>query len=441
MAIIMPFRGTRYDKAQVGDLDRVVTLPYDRITEELQDEYYAKSEYNICRVIKGREYPGDTPQSNVYTRSGATWREWIALGVVREDAHPALYVYHQVFSAEGAERTRRGLCAMVELMDYSSGAVKPHERTLDAPKEDRFRLFLTTDTHFGQIFQLYPDDYNEVMGMLGSEIQRPPDIEARIDEEGRVIHRMWAVADQAAFQVVSRTMQDKPLFIADGHHRYETALRYRDHRLSEYTGGADGHSPYYAMMTMVGMSDPGLVVLPTHRVLFGLPHFDVDRLVAELARYFTVKPCATRAEIQSQMHAARADAGRNVYGLYSGGRFWFFELRDRDILAKLAPERSAAWRSLDVAVLHEVVLEHLLGIDKAAQAAKTNLSYDRLAEVAMARVDQGTHQAAVFMNPTKLEQIRDVAGKGEVMPQKSTDFYPKLIDGLVACRVDLGRQR
>jgi uncharacterized protein (DUF1015 family) len=441
MATIMPFRGTRFNPAVAGALDSLITLPYDRINQALQDEYYAKSEHNICRVIKGREFPGDTPEDNVYTRAGATWRQWITEGAVREDAQPALYVYHQTFTAEGREHTRRGLCAMIELQDYSSGAVKPHERTLDAPKQDRFKLFMTTDTHFGQIFQLYPDDANEVQALLAAQCERPADVDAVIDEEGQVRHRMWAITDPAVIKAVQAKMDSRLLFIADGHHRYETALNYRNHRLAEYTGGPDGHNPRYAMMTLVGMSDPGLVVLPTHRVLFGLPDFDVARLVAGLERYFTVKPGLTREQLFGVMDAARADAGRNAFGLYCGGKYWFFELSDKHIMEKLAPERSAAWRSLDVAVLHEVVLEHLLGIDKPAQAAKTNLSYDRLAEMSIGRVDKGTHQAVLFMNPTKLNQIREVAGKGEVMPQKSTDFYPKLIDGMVACQVDLGQKK
>jgi len=441
MANIMPFRGTRFDQSVAGELDQLITLPYDRINKPLQDEYYARSEYNICRVIKGREFSADTDQENVYTRSGATWHEWIARGVVKPDAEPALYVYYQTFTAEGREHTRRGLCAMVELQDYSTGAVKPHERTLDAPKEDRFRLFMTTDTHFGQIFQLYPDDNNEIAGLLARDTERPADIDAVIDEEGDVRHRMWAVDDPRTVEAVREMMQANLLFIADGHHRYETALRYRDFRLKEYVGGEGGHNPRFAMMTLVGMSDPGLVVLPTHRVLFDLPDFSADKLVHDLARYFAVKSENTYEQLRAQMDAARADYERNVYGLYSGGRFWLFELRERGIMDQLAAEHSAAWRSLDVAVLHEVVLEHLLGIDKAAQAAKTNLSYDRLAGMSIGRVDKGTHQAAIFMNPTKLAQIREVAGKGEVMPQKSTDFYPKLIDGMVTCQVDLGAKR
>jgi uncharacterized protein (DUF1015 family) len=441
MATILPFRGTRFDTTRAGQLDDLITLPYDRINQALQDEYYAKSEYNICRVIKGREFPADSPADNVYTRSGAAWKQWIAAGIVREDALPGFYVYHQTFIAEGREHTRRGLCAMVELQDYSTGAVKPHERTLDAPKEDRFRLFMTTDTHFGQIFQLYPDDTNEVAELLAAQCARPADIDAVIEEEGQVRHQIWAVTDPQTVKAVHDAMHERLLFIADGHHRYETALRYRDYRLSEYTGGPDGHNPRYAMMTMVGMSDPGLVVLPTHRVLFGLSDFNVEQLVTGLGRYFSVKPGLTQEQLFAEMHAARADASRNAFGLYAGGRFWYFELANKEIMAKLAPERSAAWRSLDVAVLHEVVLEHLLGIDKPAQAAKTNLSYDRLAEVSIERVDKGTHQAVLFMNPTKLSQIREVAGKGEVMPQKSTDFYPKLIDGMVTCQVDLGEKR
>lgn len=441
MANIMPFEGSRFDTTVAGDLDLLVTLPYDRINQVLQDEYYARSEYNICRVIKGREFKDDSETENVYTRSGATWREWIACGVIKQDAAPALYVYYQTFTAEGRQHTRRGLCAMVELQDYASGGVKPHERTLDAPKEDRFRLFMTTDTHFGQIFQLYPDDSNAVAELLGRYTEKPADIDAVIDEEGDVRHQMWAVTDPQVVESVRELLHDKLLFIADGHHRYETALRYRDHRLAEYQGGKGGRHPRFAMMTLVGMSDPGLLVLPTHRVLFGLADFSIEKLLSGLEAYFNVKGGLSFEQMLAEMNAARSDASRNAYGLYCGGKFWFFELKDRGIMARLAPERSEAWRTLDVAVLHEVVLEHLLGISKEAQAAKTNLSYDRLAEVSIARVDKGTHQAVLFMNPTKLQQIREVAGKGEVMPQKSTDFYPKLIDGMVTCQVDLGAHR
>ncbi len=230
MAKIMPFRGTRYSPDRVGDLSRAVTLPYDRITPELQARYYALSDYNICRVIKGKTQDGDNG-ANVYTRAGEYWRQWIADGIVAEDTQPAIYAYYQVFAVDGTEYTRRGMCAMVELQDYGEGGVKPHERTLDAPKQDRFKLLTHTDAHFGQVFQLYPDDDNAVAGILAPFCEDEPDIDVEVAEEPSVRHRLWAVTDPEAIAAVQAAMADKLLFIADGHHRYETALNYRNHQV------------------------------------------------------------------------------------------------------------------------------------------------------------------------------------------------------------------
>lgn len=438
MANIAPFRGTRYSADAVGDPSLVVTLPYDRITPELQDRYYRLSDYSICRVIKGKEEAGDGDAANMYTRAAEYWKQYVAEGIVVEDQRPALYAYYQVFDLGGQQYTRRGLCAMVELQDYDQGGVKPHERTLDAPKQDRFKLLTQTDTHFGQIFQLYPDDINQVAGLLAPHCQGTPDVDVEVAEEPGVRHRLWAVTDPAVIAAVQQALSDKLLFIADGHHRYETALNYRNHRLAEYKGGPDGHSPKYAMMTLVGMSDPGLVVLPTHRVLHSLDTFNIGQLTAALFEHFKVDVGLEREEMEKRMNEARQDPARHTFGLYAGGKYTLLELTDEEVMAELAPDHTSEWRNLDVAILHEVILEKILGIDKAAQAAKTNLNYERHAQVAIDRVDRGTHQCVLFMNPTRMEQIRDVAGKGEVMPQKSTDFYPKLITGAVACQVDLG---
>ena len=310
MARIAPFRGTRYSAGQVGDLSNAVTLPYDRITPELQDRYYLLSDYNICRVIKGRAEAGDDDASNVYTRAGTYWDDWVSRGIVVEDQQPALYAYYQVFTVDGRQYTRRGMCAMVELEDYETGGVKPHERTLDAPKQDRFQLLTHTDTHFGQIFQLYPDDTNEVAELLAQHCQGAPDIDVEVAEEPGVRHRLWAVTDEAAIAAVQQAMSDRLLFIADGHHRYETALNYRNHRLKEYEGGPDGHSPRYAMMTLVGMSDPGLLVLPTHRVLHSLEAFNIGQLTAALFEHFHVDIGLDREEMERRLGAARQDPAR-----------------------------------------------------------------------------------------------------------------------------------
>ena len=441
MARVFPFRGTHYNTSRVGNLTGVTTLPYDRVTPALQEKYYRASEYNIVRITKGREFPDDSEGNNVYTRAGATLRQWLAEGILVEDERPAIYVYHQRFAAPaGREYVRKGMTVLVELEDYASGKVKPHERTLSAPKEDRLKLLLHTDTHFGQIFQLYPDDSNIVMGILDSHTQRPPDLQA-FNEEEQATHMMWAVTDSYTISSVQREMEERLLFIADGHHRYETAINYRNIRLQEYLGGASTQNPRNAMMTLVSMSDPGLVVLPTHRVVFGVDGFKLEVLLARLREFFTVEERGSKEDTLRSLELVAPNPREHAYGLYHGGKYWFFTLKDREIMERLAPDHSATWRQLDVAILHEVVLEHILGITKEAQAAKANLSYERLAEVAVQRVDSGTHQFAVFMNPTKLSQIREVAGGGEVMPQKSTDFYPKLITGLVCARVDLGAKK
>jgi uncharacterized protein (DUF1015 family) len=439
MAHIMPFRGTRFTQ-RAGALDDLVTLPYDRIEHGLQDEYYNRSEYNICRVIKGREFETDTPDDNVYTRSAAAWRDWLHSGIVAEDDEAAIYAYYQTFDVGGVEFTRRGFIAMVELQDYSSGGVKPHERTLEGPKADRLNLLKATHTHFGQIFQLYRDDDNTVADLLADYTAAQPLAEAGIPEQTRVTHRIWPVTDPTAISQLQEAMEGRPLFIADGHHRYETALNYRNYMLQDYTGTITGHDPRYAMMTMVGMSDPGLVVLPTHRVVHDVANFDIQRMLAGLGAWFSMQELQSFEQVEQHLAVAKSEH-HNGYGLYWGGKFWYFELKDKTIMEQLCPDQGKAWRSLDVAVLHELVFERVLGISKEAQAAKANISYERVARQALEDVDDGTHQAVVFMNPTKLDQIRRVAGRGEVMPQKSTDFYPKLMTGLVSCQVDPGKKK
>ncbi|MCD6282735.1 DUF1015 domain-containing protein [bacterium] len=441
MARIFPFKGTHFNKGKVGNFTQVTTLPYDRVTPELQEKYYSASDYNIVRIIKGREFPDDTPDNNIYTRAGETLKQWLESRVLVEDPEPAIYVYHQEFTApDGQAYVRKGMTVLVELEDYSSGKVKPHERTLSAPKEDRFKLLTHTDTHFGQIFQLYPDDENRVMALLDPHTERPPDMMAHNEEED-VVHKMWAVSAPDVIAAVQREMKDRLLFIADGHHRYETAINYRDYRLREYVGGKSTQNPRNAMVTMVSMSDKGLVVLPTHRVLHSLTAFDLQDFLRRLGEFFAVEERPDKDATLAALSNLAENPNAHVFGLYHKGKFWFLQLKDADVMTKLAPDHSAAWRSLDVAILHEVVLEHILGITKEAQAAKTNLNYERHPDIAIARVDKGTHQFVLLMNPTKLAQIREVAGGGEVMPQKSTDFFPKLITGLVCARVDLGERK
>ncbi len=332
MAKVFPFRGTRYNTAKAGDLSGVTTLPYDRVTPELQERYYNASDYNIVRIIKGREFPDDSPGSNVYTRAGERLRQWLSDGVLVEDAQPAIYAYHQEFTAPGGQNyVRKGVTVLVELEDYASGKVKPHERTLSAPKEDRLKLLLHTDTHFGQVFQLFPDDENAVMKLLDPQTRRPPDMLAHNEEED-VTHKMWAVTDAETIAAVQCAMAERLLFIADGHHRYETAINYRNLRLNEYVGGASTQNPRNAMVTLVGMSDPGLVVLATHRVLHSIPDFAIQSFLQRLEEYFFIEERPHKDAMLAALAEAADDAAAHAYGLYHGGKFWFLRLKPGDLL-------------------------------------------------------------------------------------------------------------
>lgn len=438
MATIMPFRATRFNLAKAGEINNLISMPYDRIKHELQDTYYSRSDYNICRVIKAKA-DGPDPEV-VYSGAADTWRRWISAGIVKQDDEPAIYAYYQTFTVDGEEFTRRGMCVLVELEDYTSGKVKAHEKTLEGPKADRLKLLKATHTHFGQIFQLYPDDTNEVADLIESQCKGEPQFDAQIPEED-ARHRVWAVTDPAVIKQVQELMDDKLLFIADGHHRYETALNYRNWVKESHNIPEGGHSPKYAMMTLVGMSDPGLVVLPTLRILHDIPTWDLDSFLDNLRQHFLLSEEESIDTMQAKLDDAASDKKRNAFGLYAGGKHWYFELKDREIMQKLAPEHTNDWRSLDVAVLHEVVIEKILGISKEAQAAKTNISYERDRARGKSMVDDGSHHCLIYMNPTLLSQIRNVAGEGEVMPQKSTDFFPKLLSGLCTCQVDLGEKK
>jgi uncharacterized protein (DUF1015 family) len=436
MATIMPFRALRYDTAKAGtELKNLISMPYDRIKHELQDVYYSRSNYNICRVIKNK--PESPEPDSIYPLAADNWRKWVSAGIVKQDNDPAIYAYYQTFKVDGKEYTRRGMCVQVELEDYSSGKVKAHEKTLEGPKADRLKLLKATHTHFGQIFQLYPDDTNEVANLIGQYTQGEPLMAGEIPEE-EAYHQVWAITDPTVIKRVQELMNDKLLFIADGHHRYETCLNYRNWVAETHNLPDNSHSPRYAMMTLVGMSDPGLIVLPTLRILHSIPTWDLNTFLDKLTKHFIVSEEPSIDSMQTKLDSAASDKSRNAYGLYCDGRYWYFELKDHAIMNELAPEHTEDWRGLDVAVLHEVVLEKLLGITKEAQAAKANLSYERERARAKGLVDDSSHHCLIYMNPTLLSQIRNVAGKGEVMPQKSTDFFPKLLDGFCACPVDLG---
>jgi len=447
MAHIEPFRALRYDPARVS-VSQVVTQPYDKITPEMQERYYAASPYNLVRVILGKQHASDHMGETTYTRASQFFCDWRRQGIFLQDSQPSLYLYVQRFTAPGGkvEQERRGIIALGRIEDYSSGVIFRHEQTLAKPKADRLELLQATKAHFGQLFMLYSDPAREIEGLLTPS--GGPDIEVQ-DEYG-VLHRLWKIADPGLVNLVRGKMRDKKLVIADGHHRYETALNYRNERGAtngprssgavprEHSSESDLNQPAeqvsapyeLVMMTLVNMDSPGLVILPTHRVVHGLSSFSPEDFRQKASSYFSVE------EVDPSIDATRAavilrESGRvgTSFLAVAADRVFLLD-RGRPVPPDTFAGLSLRQQSLDVVQLHKCLLEGVLGISEEAIREQSNVRYIRDAGEAMAEVRCGAANVAFLMNPVRMAQVRDIALAGEVLPQKSTDFYPKLLTGL-----------
>jgi uncharacterized protein (DUF1015 family) len=448
MAYIAPFRALRYDPLRVS-LAQVVTQPYDKITSEMQERYYAESTHNLVRIILGKREPC-REQDNVYTRAAGFFQEWRREGIFVQDTRPSMYSYSQRFIAPGGqfEYERRGFIALGRLEDYSAGVVFRHEQTLAKPKADRLDLLRATRAHFGQLFMLYSDT-GEIDNLLAGDAS--PDIDIK-DEYG-VVHRVWKISDPALIELVRSKMRDKKLIIADGHHRYETALNYRNERRA--AAGTGPHvprecsvtnamldpepaepAPYeLVMMTFVNMNNEGLLILPTHRVVHGLDSFSLEEFLAGSRKYFKVEEVDSAVDTAGATHVLR-EAGRAGTALLAASARHAFLLHTPRASESLFAGLSLRQRALDVVQLHKVVLETVLGLSEESIRNQENISYLRDAGEALHRVRRGGANLAFLMNPVRMEQVRDVAFAGEVLPQKSTDFYPKLLTGLTIYALD-----
>jgi uncharacterized protein (DUF1015 family) len=447
MAEIQAFRAYRYDTNRVS-LNDVLTQPYDKITPAMQDAYYAASPYNLIPVEKGRTSADDTPANSVYTRAAAKLNAWIAEKIVVQDAAPAIYVYSQEFLLPGTQtrRTRIGFIALARVEDYVAEVVFRHEHTLSGPKADRIDLLRQTHAQTGQLFFLYDDRARQIDTWLEQTARTDAPHELR-DEFG-VTHRLWPVSDPGFVKRVREAMLEKKLVIADGHHRYETALNFRNENRKNAGKTDPMAASEFAMATFINTHSRGLTILPTHRLVSRLSNFDFDRFRKNLAPIFDwySYPFAQAEERAAAYSDFRKDLerpnhGRRAIGVYSGaaadaGAFYLFVLsRDADLEALLG-DISEAQRGLDVVLLHRLILEKGLGISLEAVAGERNIAYEREMDVAIAAVDRGEAQLAFLLNPVRVEQVTKIALGGDVMPQKSTDFYPKLLSGIAIYRVE-----
>ena len=447
MAQVYPFRAFRYNPERAA-FDRVLTQPYDKISPAMQEKYYAADAHNLIAVEKGRTYPGDTAQNNVYTRAAAAIEDWIRNSVVVQDPAPSFYGYTQEYTVPGTEerRTRRGFIGAGKLEEYSAGVVFRHVHTLSGPKADRLELLRHTKMHTGQLFMLYSDAEKRVDAILAEAESGVTPAMQMLDEYG-VWHRLWVIAEPERVAAIQKAMGEQKLVIADGHHRYETALNYRNECRTR-AGKIDADAPYErVMMTFVNTQSEGLMILPGHRVAAHVHDFSWSGVRRYLEPWFTAEEFpfsggGERTEAKRKLLAKLAEErAKRAIGVYPAPgaqkrAFYLLTLREGVNLAQLLPNVSPLQRELDVVLLHEGILEPALGITPQAVTAEANLTYEREATAALDAVDSGRAQIAFLLNPCYVEQVMKIATAGEVMPQKSTDFYPKLMSGITMYRVD-----
>ena len=436
MATIIPFRGVLFNQARAGAITELVCPPYDIISHDEQQALYRKNPHNVIRLEYGLESPGDTETDNRYTRAAATLDEWLRTDILRRDGSPALYIYEMEYRTGGKTKKVRGFICLVRIEDYESGVVKPHETTLSGPKTDRLNLLRACKAGFSQIYSLVSDSRGAIAGVLGAATDKPL---LEVKAADGVVHRIWRLADPGAIDVVVAAVSATPIFIADGHHRYDTALNYRNER-RKAAGSFTGQEGYnYVPMFLARIEDPGLTILPAHRALFNLADFHPRQFEEDLNRYFNIERIdftkrteqADRTTVLDTM-AHRADH-THVFGMRVKGEhsYYVLTLRSEADLDAIIPDRSAAYRRLDVSILHHLIIDKLLGIRMETHKLGLNIEYIKDADAAVKRVETGEAEIIFLMNPTKVTEVRDVAAGGERMPQKATYFYPKLLTGLV----------
>lgn len=428
MSRIVPFRGILYNPKRIRDLSRIVAPPYDVITPEEQEDLYRKSPYNVVRLILSRD-------KGAYEGVGRLFESWQNEGILERDEKPAIYFLSQRFRGrDGAEKRRLGFVALARLEDFASGRIFPHERTMEAPREEQFRLMLACGANLSPIFGLYSEPGQKLNRALEGELRGiPPEIAVRADEGG--LCELWRITDPGLIRLVQDEIEEKPLLIADGHHRYEAALAYRD-CLRKRRGGFTGREAFnYVMMYLANISDEGLVVLPTHRLVRAFPPMAFQKLEAELQRYFYLEPYPKTLEGRRWfLRALRSGGKKRLIGasFRRDPRYLILRLKNRRIMRRLAQEMSAPLRELDVTILHLLLLEHILGLKPEEKEA---LIYCQDEEKVLKAVEEDDCQAAFLLNPPRPEEIMAIALSGEKLPQKTTYFYPKLLSGLVINKI------
>jgi len=427
MATLKPFKAIRYNQEKVK-IGSVIAPPYDVISAEQQNGYYDKDPFNVIRLILGRE-------EDRYSAAAQTYKAWQEQKVLVRDNKPAIYPLVQTFkTTEGSIVQRKGFIALCRLEEFEKKIVLPHEKTLSKAKEDRFKLFKATNSNFSQVFTLYSDSGKKVDAFVNPVHKTQPLIDVEFEN---VRNQLWSITDESVISKIAAELQPKQVLIADGHHRYETGLAYRDFMKSHLPAGKAGNPNHtgdelynYIMMFFTNLDDEGLVIFPTHRVIHSVPSYNGDKLVTTLQKDFDVQIFPT----PQMMMDALKQHNRFAYGMVSkhSSKFFVIKLKNESSINTLVPENlPQEVKELDVVLLHNYIIRQLLDVSQEAQEKKLNIHYLQNVHDCVDEVASGVSQAAFIVNPTKIEQVRAVAKAGHTMPQKSTFFYPKLVSGLV----------
>jgi uncharacterized protein (DUF1015 family) len=427
MVEVKSFKGIHYNKEKIGKLDDVMSPPYDIISDEMQEKLYNKHPNNFVRLILGKINPDDNENNNRYTRAKKTFDSWIEESILKSLDKPAIFPYKISYNFEGKNKTMNGFFIILKL-DPGYTLVKAHEKTLSKPKADRLNLMRACHSNLEPIQLLYTDVGNRIQKKI-DEVLNEPVIDV-VGYDG-FNHKLWKLEDEEIISMVENQLKDDILFIADGHHRYQTAINYAD-EMKEKTGDKDPDASFnYRMVILVNMFDEGLMILPTHRLI--KKNVDWDEALVKLKKYFRVEEKKVgkndSEKISNQIMNDISTKNEHKFSIYLKDRFYILTLKDEKVLDKLASNYSKTWRTLDVSILHKIVLEQIMGINQ--NNLEDHVKYTRVDEEAINFVDSGKFDFSVLMNATKIHELKAIADAGEHMPQKSTYFLPKMLSGLV----------
>ena len=430
MVEIAPFKGITYNKEKIGNLDDVMSPPYDIISEEMQNKLYGKHQNNFVKLVLGKQFPSDTKEDNRYTRAKQLFDEWQENSILLESEKNAIFPYKVEYILNNETRTMNGFFVLLRL-DPDYKVVKAHEKTLSKPKADRLDLMRACKANLEPIQLLYMDNNDTIRKMIDECIDAPI---LNIKGYDGFMHKLWKVEDELLISKIVDELSNEVLFIADGHHRYQTAINFAD-EMKKKTNVSDEGAPFnYRMVILANIFDEGLAILPTHRFI-KMPNLDLDDLLQKLQEYFVVEEKTIEKtdndydRVGKRIISEIATEDEHKFALYSNKKYYVLTLKDEKVMDEFAKDRSEIWRTLDVSILHKVILEHILGINE--DNLEDHVKYTRVDGEAIQFVDEGRFDISFLMNATKIDELKAIAQAGEHMPQKSTYFLPKMLSGLV----------